>query len=184
MEDGVYLSRGELAPSNAALVTKARRIIEDLGGTLASTAEARAMLFAAAGHPVMTHIILSVHGSLVLNLAASAAVPFETPATPAPRLLTKATDIESLAPDVETGPLVLATEDEVVVRVHAAAVNPSDVKAATGLMPYAVIPSRTPGRDFARHGGGGPPARADRKEVFGSSGDLGIRRDGSHGPRM
>lgn len=44
LEDGVYLSRGELAPSNAALVTKARRIIEDLGGTLTSTAEARAML--------------------------------------------------------------------------------------------------------------------------------------------
>lgn len=44
LEDGVYLSRGELAPSNAALVTKARRIIEDLGGTLANTAEARAML--------------------------------------------------------------------------------------------------------------------------------------------
>src|SRR5690606_9594003 len=44
LEDGVYLARGELAPSNAALVTKARRIIEDLGGALASTAEARAML--------------------------------------------------------------------------------------------------------------------------------------------
>lgn len=44
LEDGVYLSRGELARSNAALVRKGRRIIEDLGGDLASTAEARAML--------------------------------------------------------------------------------------------------------------------------------------------
>lgn len=44
LEDGVYLSRGELAPSNAALVRKGRRIIEDLGGELATTAEARAML--------------------------------------------------------------------------------------------------------------------------------------------
>lgn len=44
LEDGIYLSRGELAPSNAALVTKARRIIEDLGGTLATTAEARSKL--------------------------------------------------------------------------------------------------------------------------------------------
>lgn len=44
LEDGVYLSRGELARSNAALVRKGRRIIEDLGGELASTAEARAML--------------------------------------------------------------------------------------------------------------------------------------------
>jgi len=116
-----------------------------------------------------------------LNLAASAAVPFETPATRA-RLLTKATDIESLAPDVETGPLVLATEDEVVVRVHAAAVNPSDVKAATGLMPYAVFP-RTPGRDFAGTVVAGP-AELIGKEVFGSSGDLGIRRDGSHGTHV
>ena len=44
LEDGVYLSRGELAPSNAALVAKAKRIVEDLGGALVSTAEARTML--------------------------------------------------------------------------------------------------------------------------------------------
>ena len=41
LEDTIYLSKGELAPSNAALVIKARRIVEDLGGTIASTAEAR-----------------------------------------------------------------------------------------------------------------------------------------------
>jgi uncharacterized protein (DUF849 family) len=44
LEDGVYLSRGELAPSNAALVQKARRIVEDLGGTIASSAEARVIV--------------------------------------------------------------------------------------------------------------------------------------------
>ncbi|MEO3999458.1 3-keto-5-aminohexanoate cleavage protein [Mesorhizobium sp. CAU 1732] len=44
LEDGIYLSRGQLAQSNAELVTKARRIIEDLGGTLATTAQARAKL--------------------------------------------------------------------------------------------------------------------------------------------
>jgi uncharacterized protein (DUF849 family) len=44
LEDGVYLNRGELAPSNAAMVTKARRIIEALGATIATAAEARAML--------------------------------------------------------------------------------------------------------------------------------------------
>jgi uncharacterized protein (DUF849 family) len=38
------LNRGELAPSNAAMVTKARRIIEALGATIATAAEARAML--------------------------------------------------------------------------------------------------------------------------------------------
>ena len=41
LEDGVYLSRGILAPGNAALVLKARRIVEDLGGTLASAEQAR-----------------------------------------------------------------------------------------------------------------------------------------------
>lgn len=44
LEDGIYISRGELAQSNAALVSKARRIIEDLGGALATTAEARSKL--------------------------------------------------------------------------------------------------------------------------------------------
>lgn len=44
MEDGVYLSRGVLAPNNAALVTKARRIIEDLGGQVATVDEARQIL--------------------------------------------------------------------------------------------------------------------------------------------
>lgn len=41
MEDGVYLRQGQLAPTNAALVAKARRIVEDLGGALATPAEAR-----------------------------------------------------------------------------------------------------------------------------------------------
>jgi uncharacterized protein (DUF849 family) len=41
LEDGIYLSRGQLAPSNAALVTKARRMVEDLGGTIATSDEAR-----------------------------------------------------------------------------------------------------------------------------------------------
>jgi uncharacterized protein (DUF849 family) len=44
LEDGVYLSKGTLAPSNAALVQKARRIVEDLGGEIASADEARDML--------------------------------------------------------------------------------------------------------------------------------------------
>jgi uncharacterized protein (DUF849 family) len=44
LEDGVYLSRGELAPSNAAMVAKVRRMVEDLGGQIATPAEARALL--------------------------------------------------------------------------------------------------------------------------------------------
>jgi len=41
LEDSVYLSRGQLAPSNAAMVEKARRIVEDLGGQIATPREAR-----------------------------------------------------------------------------------------------------------------------------------------------
>ena len=44
LEDGVYLSRGVLAESNAALVEKARRIVEDLGGAIMTADEARATL--------------------------------------------------------------------------------------------------------------------------------------------
>lgn len=44
LEDAVYLDRGVLAPSNAALVKKTRRIIEDLGGQIATPTEARTIL--------------------------------------------------------------------------------------------------------------------------------------------
>lgn len=44
LEDAVNLSRGVLAESNAALVEKARRIVEDLGGQIASPDEARAII--------------------------------------------------------------------------------------------------------------------------------------------
>lgn len=41
LEDTVYLDKGRLAKSNAELVNKARRIVEDLGGRLATSAQAR-----------------------------------------------------------------------------------------------------------------------------------------------
>jgi uncharacterized protein (DUF849 family) len=41
LEDSVYLSRGRLATSNAEMVAKARRIVEDLGGAIATVEEAR-----------------------------------------------------------------------------------------------------------------------------------------------
>jgi uncharacterized protein (DUF849 family) len=44
LEDNLYLARGVLAPSNAALVEKAAKIIELLGDSVATPAEARAML--------------------------------------------------------------------------------------------------------------------------------------------
>ena len=44
LEDGVYLSRGVLAPSNAAMVTKIRGIVEALGAEIATPAQARETL--------------------------------------------------------------------------------------------------------------------------------------------
>ncbi len=44
LEDAIYLSRGVLTPNNAAMVSKAKRIIEDLGGTVATIAEGREIL--------------------------------------------------------------------------------------------------------------------------------------------
>ena len=44
IEDGVYLSRGVLAETNAQMVEKARRMIEDLGGQIAGPAEARKII--------------------------------------------------------------------------------------------------------------------------------------------
>ena len=75
-----------------------------------------------------------------------------------------------------------SADHEVVVEIGAAAVNPSDVKAAIGMMPHAVFP-RTPGRDFAGVVVDGPQHLLGR-EVFGSSGDLGIRRDGTHASHL
>ena len=44
MEDGIYLRRGVLAPSNAAMVAKIRGVAEALGASIATSAQARDML--------------------------------------------------------------------------------------------------------------------------------------------
>jgi uncharacterized protein (DUF849 family) len=44
LEDSVYLARGKLAASNAEMVGKARRIVEDLGGEIATIADARRII--------------------------------------------------------------------------------------------------------------------------------------------
>jgi NADPH:quinone reductase-like Zn-dependent oxidoreductase len=97
------------------------------------------------------------------------------------RLNAKAENPAALAPVIERRKLARGPND-VLIEVKAAAVNPSDVKAATGLMPYAVFP-RTPGRDYAGVIIDGPSGTIGR-EVFGSSGDLGIRRDGTHATHL
>jgi uncharacterized protein (DUF849 family) len=50
LEDNLYLERGKLAPSNAALVERAAKIIEVLGDHVATPAEARQMLGTAPAH--------------------------------------------------------------------------------------------------------------------------------------
>jgi NADPH:quinone reductase len=97
------------------------------------------------------------------------------------RLNVKAPDAASLSPAIERRSLS-RRDREALIEVRAAAVNPSDVKAATGLMAYAVFP-RTPGRDYAGVVIDGPTGTVGR-EVFGSSGDLGIRRDGTHATHL
>jgi NADPH:quinone reductase len=69
-------------------------------------------------------------------------------------------------------------EGEVLVRVQAAAVNPSDVKNVQGHMLGTTVP-RIPGRDFSGVVVEGLPSLLG-KEVWGSGGDLGYARDGSH----
>lgn len=79
---------------------------------------------------------------------------------------------------VETIPEPVPADGEVLVQVKAAAVNPGDIKNVLGAMPATTLP-RTPGRDFSGTVVRGPAALKG-KDVFGSGGNLGIRRDGSH----
>jgi len=94
------------------------------------------------------------------------------------RVLAKAGSPEQLQPQLVQTPPPRPAAGQALVRVHSAGVNPSDVKAALGLMPQAVWP-RTPGRDYAGVVVDGPEAWLGR-EVWGSGGDVGITRDGSH----
>lgn len=93
------------------------------------------------------------------------------------RLHQRAADIDALQLAVEPFEPAPGPGD-MVIEVRSAAVNPSDVKAAIGAMPHAVWP-RTPGRDWAGVVVQGP-ADLEGREVWGSGGDLGISRDGSH----
>jgi NADPH:quinone reductase len=65
-----------------------------------------------------------------------------------------------------------------VVRVHAASVNPSDVKNVAGQMEGTVLP-RVPGRDFSGVVEAGPSDWVGTG-VWGTGGDVGFTRDGSH----
>ena len=69
-------------------------------------------------------------------------------------------------------------QGQVLVRVTAAGVNPSDVKNVLGRFAYTTLP-RVPGRDFAGEIIAGPSSRIGQR-VFGSGKELGFTADGSH----
>ncbi len=75
-------------------------------------------------------------------------------------------------------PVIPPAEGEALVAVRAASINPSDVKNVAGRM-RQTVPPRTPGRDFAGVVVAGP-AEWVGAEVWGTGGDIGFTRDGSH----
>src|SRR3954452_12005913 len=80
--------------------------------------------------------------------------------------------------DVATIDRPVPLAGEVLVRVQAAAINPSDVENVLGKFDLTTVP-RTPGREFAGVVEQGPSEWMGRP-VFGTGADLGFRRDGSH----
>ena len=90
----------------------------------------------------------------------------------------KGSSIDTLQLNCQSQSKPTLAQGEVLVQVMAAAVNPSDVKATLGIMPHAVFP-RIPGRDFAGVVVDGPEALKGL-QVWGSGGDIGITRNGSH----
>jgi NADPH:quinone reductase-like Zn-dependent oxidoreductase len=72
----------------------------------------------------------------------------------------------------------VADMQSAVVRVHAASVNPSDVKNVAGQFSQTTLP-RIPGRDFSGVVEDGPLGWRG-VEVWGTGGDIGFTRDGTH----
>ncbi|WCM23528.1 zinc-binding alcohol dehydrogenase family protein [Paraburkholderia bryophila] len=75
-------------------------------------------------------------------------------------------------------PALQADADSAVVQIKAASVNPSDVKNVAGHFEHTVLP-RTPGRDFSGVVVDGP-ADWIGADVWGTGGDIGFTRDGTH----
>lgn len=100
------------------------------------------------------------------------------------RVQSKASSPEALpqAARLETPPTPTTSPGQALVEIRASGVNQSDAKAILGAMPHAVWP-RTPGRDYAGLVVQGPEEWIG-KQVWGSGGELGIRRDGAHATHL
>lgn len=83
---------------------------------------------------------------------------------------------------VQTVPDPVAGNGEAKIKIMAASVNPSDVKNVQGKMEGTTLP-RIPGRDFAGIVVDGPKHLVGT-EVWGTGGDTGFTRDGSHAEFM
>ena len=80
---------------------------------------------------------------------------------------------------LSTIPIPAVTPDTVLVKIRAAAINPSDILNADGGFPHTTFP-RVPGRDYAGVVADGPSEFLGQ-EVYGTSGNsLGFLIDGSH----
>jgi NADPH:quinone reductase len=75
-------------------------------------------------------------------------------------------------------PAPVIDETMALVRTMAASINPSDVKNVAGAMKQTTLP-RTPGRDFAGVVEAGPTEWIGAP-VWGTGGDTGFTRDGTH----
>jgi NADPH:quinone reductase len=98
------------------------------------------------------------------------------------RVARQAASIDQLDLQLETCDPPPRATGEVLVELHAAGVNRSDVAAALGRMPQAMWP-RTPGRDWSGVVVEGPGELIGH-QVFGTGGDLGITRDGTHATHL
>jgi len=76
----------------------------------------------------------------------------------------------------------VADDGMAIVAVKAASINPSDLMDVSGRMEGTTLP-RIPGRDFAGVVLEGPDDWVGA-EVWGTGGDIGFTRDGSHAQRM
>lgn len=89
-------------------------------------------------------------------------------------------DVEAL--EIVEVPDPVADDATAVVRIKAASINPSDVKNVQGAMKQTTLP-RIPGRDFAGVVETGPQEWIGA-EVWGTGGDVGFTREGTHAERI